>query len=214
MQNLVSDRFERIWKKFQRKNFREGFVESHLTSNIAAQVATLRQDRGWTQTHLAKLAKMRQSQISELENPSFSGLTLKTLAKIASAFDVAVIIRFVRFSDVAQYATDETQGKYSVPSFADDRPPTSKVVTWSYESLLPPAHSKRATHIPDPTHSLIEFSGANRSRQSGGETLHPFGQVQVSDNEVEAPNKPRPSSYQQAGTLFELALPQQRSAVR
>ena len=130
----------------------------------------MRQDRSLTQTELAKRAKMRQSQISDIENPSFAGLTLKTLAKIAAAFDVAVIIRFVRFSDLARYALDDSPSKRSVTSFDSDsiaapapRPRTyfAQTATIVFDAHLVVDDGRGVTSIP-PAHVI----GANRTMKS------------------------------------------------
>lgn len=114
-------KLETLWRKFRSKAFRESFVASHISSNIANQIATMREDRGWTQEELAAKAGMRQSRISALEDPSLGSVTLTTLKRIAKAFDVAVVVRFVRYSDVAAWAAEPSPEKISVPSFDEDR---------------------------------------------------------------------------------------------
>ena len=122
MPNYASTtKLQKIWQKFSNKNFRESFVASHLSSNIANQIATMREDCGWTQEQLAAASGMKQSRISALEDPSLKSVTLRTLKRIAGAFDVAVVVRFVRYSDVARWAADPSPDQISVPPFNRDR---------------------------------------------------------------------------------------------
>jgi len=116
----MNSRLDRLWKKFARKTYRDAFVESHLATNIAAQIVTLREDRGLSQQELADAAEMKQSRICVLENPSNQSLSIRTLKRIAAAFDVALVVRFVKFSELARWASSSSETKFSVPSFRDD----------------------------------------------------------------------------------------------
>ena len=94
----------RLWDKFKSRRYRAAFVESHLSSTIAAQIQTMRTDRAMTQADLAELSDMKQSRISVLEDPENTALSISTLKRIAAAFDVALVIRFVPFSALARWA--------------------------------------------------------------------------------------------------------------
>jgi transcriptional regulator with XRE-family HTH domain len=58
----------------------------------------MREERGWTQRELGDIAGVRQNWISQIESPDYEGFSLRTLKKLAFAFDVALIVRFVPFS--------------------------------------------------------------------------------------------------------------------
>lgn len=120
-----------LWSKFRSRRYREAFVASHLSTTIAAQISTMREARAWTQTDLAAAANMRQSRISVLEDPSNRSLSVKTLQRIAAAFDVAVIVRFVPYSEVARWATDSGPKKFEVPEFKDDKISDSRPIQLS-----------------------------------------------------------------------------------
>jgi transcriptional regulator with XRE-family HTH domain len=93
-----------------------------------------REARHWTQTDLAKEVGMAQSRISLLEDPSYEKFSLTTLKRLASAFDVALIVRFVPFSELAQWSTNITPGLLAPVRFEDDHlaaPPITEVTaTW------------------------------------------------------------------------------------
>ena len=76
------------------KAYRDSFVAAHVSNTIAAQIVALRTQRNWTQTRLAKEAGMKQSRISALEDPNNENIETKTLIRLASAFDIGLMVLF------------------------------------------------------------------------------------------------------------------------
>ena len=95
-----------LWEKMRNKSYRDTFVAAHLSTNIAAQIQTIREQRGWTKKQLAQKAGMSPSRITVMEDPSYEKFTLTTLKRLASAFDVALIARFAPFGELAEYASE------------------------------------------------------------------------------------------------------------
>lgn len=120
MLSHIYTKLKNLWKKFDDKDYRRAFVASNISTTIAAQIETMRIDRGWTQTRLAKISGMKQSRISALEDPSNGLPTITTLLKIANAYDVGLIVQFVPFSRIAGWATGSSGDTFSVPSFRED----------------------------------------------------------------------------------------------
>lgn len=75
-----------LQEKLQDEEFAEEYHRFETLSQIALQVITLRQERGLTQSELAKLAGTKQSSISRLENMA-STPSLSFLRRVASALD-------------------------------------------------------------------------------------------------------------------------------
>jgi len=90
----------RLLEEFRDKEYRHGYVDEFMNSSIATQIKVLREQRGWTQKELADAADMKQSAISRLENANYSGWNIKTLRRLAEAFDVALSARFETFGSV------------------------------------------------------------------------------------------------------------------
>jgi transcriptional regulator with XRE-family HTH domain len=67
-------------------------------TSVAYQIEFIRQNRGWTQKILAEKAGMAPNRVSLLEKSEYDNVTITTLKRIASAFDVALSISFVPFS--------------------------------------------------------------------------------------------------------------------
>lgn len=114
-----------LWEKMRSKKYRDTFVAAHLSTNIAAQIQTLREARKWTQKELADKAGMSQARISVMENPAYENFTFATLKRLASAFDVAFVARFEAFGALVDWVADISSEKLEVPSFEDDKPRTS-----------------------------------------------------------------------------------------
>jgi transcriptional regulator with XRE-family HTH domain len=95
----MSELVERLTTEFANKDYAHAYMESHESSRVAAQIKVLREQRGLTQTQLAKLSGMMQERISALEDVDYDAWTIKTLRKLARAFDVHVSVSFVPFSN-------------------------------------------------------------------------------------------------------------------
>jgi ribosome-binding protein aMBF1 (putative translation factor) len=85
---------------------RERFVESHLSKGLAFQIRSLREREEWSQQKLADQIESNQNAIYRAENPNYDcQQTLSTLRKIAAAFDVGLMVRFVPFSELLDWTT-------------------------------------------------------------------------------------------------------------
>lgn len=103
------------------KAYRAVFVETQIEALIPFQIRAMRATRGWTQKQLAEKAEMKQGRISVLENPNYEGaVNVKTLLKLAAAFDVGLIVRFAPFSEIAEWSTTLTRAHHYVPSFSGE----------------------------------------------------------------------------------------------
>jgi transcriptional regulator with XRE-family HTH domain len=81
----------------------------------------MRNERGWTQRELGDLAGVRQNWISHLESPDYGSFNLSTLKKLAFAFDVALIVRFVPFSQFVDWIANLEMRDLAPPGYDDDR---------------------------------------------------------------------------------------------
>lgn len=109
----------RTMRKCFRKAYRNIFGTS-ITGATASQILAMREKKGWTQQRLAREARMAQARISLLENPNYQNLSLKTLQRIANVFDVALIVRFVPFSQLFSILDRETSETLAPSSFIDE----------------------------------------------------------------------------------------------
>lgn len=91
---------ERLLKKFHSIKYRHAYVDEFTDAYIATQIKVLREQRELSQTALGELAGMKQSQISELEDVNNRSWKVRTLKKLAKAFDLVLVVRFEQFGRV------------------------------------------------------------------------------------------------------------------
>lgn len=75
------------------KKYRDAKTKAQVYTSIQQQIYKLRKARGWTQAELGRRAGMPQNVISRLERSDDNLITLRTLIKIANAFDEPVTIQ-------------------------------------------------------------------------------------------------------------------------
>lgn len=110
----------RLLSKLKQKAYRDSYVASHINAGIPFQIRAIRKSRDLTQKALAKLSGMTQNRISKLENPDGAEPNIRTLRSIASAFDCALVVRFVPYSELVDWTTSLGVGSLDVPSFSED----------------------------------------------------------------------------------------------
>lgn len=91
---------DRLLKKFHSFKYRHGYVDEFTDAYIATQIKVLREQMNLSQTQLAELARMRQSQISVLEDVNNRSWKVSTLKRLAKAFDLALVVRFEEFGSI------------------------------------------------------------------------------------------------------------------
>jgi transcriptional regulator with XRE-family HTH domain len=103
----------------RQKEYRDAYVGSQIRMTLPLQIRGLRKSLGedWTQRKLAERAGMAQPRISELETPGERKLTIETLLRLASAFDVALQVRFVPFSELIDWSEGLDVDNFSVQPF-------------------------------------------------------------------------------------------------
>jgi transcriptional regulator with XRE-family HTH domain len=106
--------------KLSDREYRGSFVESQINIGIPFQIRALRKQRNWTQPELADRAGMKQSRISAIEKPGGPKLNIDTLCRLASAFDVALDVRFVPFGELVQRSDGFDPDSFSVKSFPEE----------------------------------------------------------------------------------------------
>jgi len=78
---------DRLKKDLENPEFKKAFDEEEVFASVAIQVAKLREKEGLTQQGLAKLLHTSQQAVSRLEDPDSRSYSLRTLVKIAHAFN-------------------------------------------------------------------------------------------------------------------------------
>ncbi len=106
--------------RLRNKKYRDAFVASQISVGLPFQIRALREQRGWKQSQLAGKAEMLQPRISAMESPGGAKFTLETLRRLASALDVALVVRFVPFRELVDWSERFNPDTFAVPSFDED----------------------------------------------------------------------------------------------
>ncbi|MCL4553073.1 MAG: helix-turn-helix domain-containing protein [Candidatus Marsarchaeota archaeon] len=128
--NTILARRRQIIESLKDKGYRDLSVAASIRNGLAFQIRAMRENRGWTQVELGEKMGMAQETISLLEDPNYGRFTVKTLKRLASAFDVSLTVRFDPFSEFVAHLINLSPSDLAVPSFNDDqklREPSSNV---------------------------------------------------------------------------------------
>ncbi len=84
----------------RRQRMAEALVERSVASHsehrhAQMQIHALRRLRGWDQKTLAHLIHSAQSAVSRMEDPNYGKHSVRTLLKLAHAFECELVIQFV-----------------------------------------------------------------------------------------------------------------------
>ena len=114
-------RKEQLIKELKNKEYRDAFVTAYIDTGIPFQVRALREHSGFTQKALAERTGMKQERISAIENPNYkNAFTLSTLKRLASAFDIALIVRFAPISQLVDWELKLRPESLQAVSFNED----------------------------------------------------------------------------------------------
>jgi transcriptional regulator with XRE-family HTH domain len=134
---------KKILRKLRNKEYRDAYAVEHVQTSLPFQIRALRERREWTQARLASEAGTTQTAISRIEDPDYGKLSLNTLYKLASAFDVALLVKFVPFSRLLDEFKDVSVETLAAESFTDELPKLEeravKPLSTTVEVDAPPA---------------------------------------------------------------------------
>jgi transcriptional regulator with XRE-family HTH domain len=117
----MDERKRRLIEKLRKsREYREAFVAEIIDTGVPFQIYALREKKGWTQKELGERTKMAQETISRVEDPNYVQLTLKTLKRLASAFEVGLMVKFVPFSELVESELHLTPDSLKVLSFDEE----------------------------------------------------------------------------------------------
>jgi transcriptional regulator with XRE-family HTH domain len=134
---------------------RSRFIESNLSKYLAYQIRAMREQKDWNQMDLGGRVGMNQNAISRLENPFYGKHTLTTLKRLAKAFDVALVVRFAPFTELADWISGAprlvdglNQEALNVPEYARDIEQASSVPNERIPLKYPEAIPKQEQSAP------------------------------------------------------------------
>lgn len=117
----MNERSKKIFKLKESDASRIAYIKAKLSVLIPSQIKALRRKSGMTrQEDLANAANMLQSRISAMEKPGAVNFNLETLVRLASAFKVGMIVKFVPFSEMLRWENQFRQDNFNVTTIDED----------------------------------------------------------------------------------------------
>lgn len=116
----MSDLTKNFIVEFQDKETRHIYADDFLNTYIATQLKVLREDRGWTQSRVAEESGMKQERISVLEDVNYESWSLKTLKRLAKAFDLRLSVKFETFGSFLRDFDNFSRKSLNRASFEND----------------------------------------------------------------------------------------------
>ncbi len=116
----IDNKREQIWESLRDPEYRHQFIEEEINVGIAFQIRSLRNRQNLKQANLADRLGVKQPLLSSWENPDYGKYSLATLKELAKAFDVGLLVRFVPFSTLVDWALNLTSDTIAPPSFSEE----------------------------------------------------------------------------------------------
>jgi transcriptional regulator with XRE-family HTH domain len=98
--------------------YRHAFVQESIAARLTAQIKGLRSNMDYKQ--FADRIGKKVSWAYRLEDPNAPLPTIPTLLEIAGAFDIALDVRFCRYSEVLDDVSTLDEHSFTIPSFENE----------------------------------------------------------------------------------------------
>lgn len=154
----ITERKRSLINRLKDKEYRDAYVKASIDVDIPSQILALREQRDWTQEDLGTRADMKQEAISRIEDPEHASVTLKTLTRFAAAFDLALMVRFVPFSQLVNWKLNLSLKALEADSFDNDFFLNSEVGDKEYDIDKQHANVQRT----DTTNNIIRVDFKER----------------------------------------------------
>lgn len=99
---------------------RQAYMLATVEQDIAWQISANRKARGLTQSALAEACGTGQSAIARAEDPAYGKHSLVTLVKIANAFDCALRVILIPYSELARQTQDTSMQALRVHGYREE----------------------------------------------------------------------------------------------
>lgn len=118
---MISDKERQLLNSLDSKEYREALAIEHVNTTLAIQIRMMRENHQWKQSDLATRLGKHQETVSQWENPDYGRHSMTTLKALAAAFDVALLVKFIPFSELVQDMVNLSETRLSPPSFGEEQ---------------------------------------------------------------------------------------------
>jgi transcriptional regulator with XRE-family HTH domain len=109
-----------LLEKLTNKQYRDALVSEEIDVGLPMQLREMRESRGWKQSEVAQKIGTSQPRFPVMEKPGYGNFSLTTLKKLASVFDVGLIVSFVPFSEMIDFRESISRKRLAIPGFCDE----------------------------------------------------------------------------------------------
>lgn len=118
---MILDKKRQVQNSLASKEYREALAVEHVNTTLAIQIRKIRENHQWKQSELADLLGKHQETISQWENPDYGRHSITTLKALAATFDVALLVKFISFSELVEDMVSPSETRLSPPSFSKEQ---------------------------------------------------------------------------------------------
>ncbi|HEY1801145.1 MAG TPA: XRE family transcriptional regulator, partial [Terriglobales bacterium] len=94
---------EVLLEKLTDTTYRDAFISEEIDIGLPMQIRAMREKRGWKQQYVAEKMETKQPRFSLMEKPGYGNFSLNTLKRLASIFNVGLIVSFVPYSEMIEF---------------------------------------------------------------------------------------------------------------
>ena len=116
---MTIDKGQQVRESLKEKKYREALF-SLVLRNLALQIRQMRKKKGWTQAQLGARVGRSLSTISHMESANPRYFSMLVLKRMATVFDVALLVRFTRFSELVDWLVKVTPTNLTPPSYDEE----------------------------------------------------------------------------------------------
>lgn len=157
---------------------RTAYIKAKLGVLVPSQIRSLRlQSEMPRQSDLAHAANLHQSRISMFETPGAANVTLETLAKLAAAFKVGLVVKFVPFHEMLRWENGYSQDTFRVTTIDKDfefENPNAAVLQDSRQAM---AASQQVANVSASVITISNAGAASRKPVMGAQASSAYNSV-------------------------------------
>lgn len=176
----MMDKANRIWESLRDGEYRNDWASEHVDVGLAFQIRALRITQEWSQTALGEQVDTPQSVVSNWEKPNYGKYSLRTLKKLANAFGVGLLVRFVPFSELVDWTANVTPARLAPLSFQEEDAKKEAAVISKIGGLLRPYQGE--FFVPSETSGVVLSMEAFRVSRGSATLVEPLMTQPSTDN--------------------------------
>jgi hypothetical protein len=164
-----------LLEKLTNKTYRDAFISEEIDVGLPMQLRAMRELSNWKQSYVADKTGTKQPRITLMERPGYGNFSLNTLKKMASLFDVALVVSFVPWGEMIDFTEAISNKRLAIPCFADDYVALerrySRAIRTVSNTLQATLDFKPSSHAISPRQTGSTLASVTLTKQIGDENV-------------------------------------------